>query len=107
MANSQGLAPQYRDVIHEDAIKIGPHVKAPDNAFTLHGQRMPADGSIRGRLAEGQTVEQATTGTEELGASVGVRGERRVAREARLRTGEAGRPTVIAPPNEAPRPAGQ
>ncbi len=30
MANSQGLAPQYRDVIHEDAIKIGPHVKAPD-----------------------------------------------------------------------------
>jgi len=39
MANSQGLAPQYRDVIHEDAIKIGPHVKAPDYAFTLHGQR--------------------------------------------------------------------
>ncbi len=39
MANSQGLAPQYRDVIHEDAIKIGPHVKAPDYAFTIHGQR--------------------------------------------------------------------
>lgn len=39
MANTQGLAPQYRDVIHEDAIKIGPHVKAPDYAFTLHGQR--------------------------------------------------------------------
>lgn len=39
MANSQGLAPQYRDVIHEDAIKIGRHVKAPDYAFTLHGQR--------------------------------------------------------------------
>ena len=39
MANSQGLAPQYRDVIHEDAIKIGLHVKAPDYAFTLHGQR--------------------------------------------------------------------
>ena len=39
MANSQGLAPQYRDVIHEDAIKIGAHVKAPDYAFTLHGQR--------------------------------------------------------------------
>jgi type I restriction-modification system DNA methylase subunit len=39
MDNNQGLAPQYRDVIHEDAIKIGPHVKAPDYAFTLHGQR--------------------------------------------------------------------
>jgi hypothetical protein len=39
MANSQGLAPQYRDVIHEDAIKIGPHVMAQDYAFTLHGQR--------------------------------------------------------------------
>jgi hypothetical protein len=34
-----GVAPQYRDVIHEDAIKIGPHVKAPDYAFTIHGQR--------------------------------------------------------------------
>lgn len=39
MANSRGLAPQYRDVIHEDAIKIGAHVKAPDYAFTIHGQR--------------------------------------------------------------------
>ena len=44
MANARGLAPQYRDVIHEDAIKIGPHVKprttlssnAP--AATLAGQ---------------------------------------------------------------------
>ena len=39
MDNAQGLAPQYRDVIHEDALRIGPHVKAPDYAFTLHGQR--------------------------------------------------------------------
>jgi len=39
IANSQGLAPQYRDVIHEDAIKIGLHAKAPDYAFTFHGQR--------------------------------------------------------------------
>ncbi|MFM2199703.1 MAG: hypothetical protein RLZZ505_3135 [Verrucomicrobiota bacterium] len=39
MDNAQGLAPQYRDVIHEDALRIGPHVKAPDCAFTLHGQR--------------------------------------------------------------------
>lgn len=39
MENKQGLAPQYRDVIHEDALKIGIHTKAPDYAFTLHGQR--------------------------------------------------------------------
>ena len=39
MDNTQGHAPQYRDVIHEDALRIGPHVKAPDCAFTLHGQR--------------------------------------------------------------------
>ncbi|MCX6867897.1 MAG: N-6 DNA methylase, partial [Verrucomicrobia bacterium] len=39
MDNTQGLAPQYRDVIHEDALRIGPHVKAPDCSFTLHGQR--------------------------------------------------------------------
>jgi type I restriction-modification system DNA methylase subunit len=39
MDNTQGHAPQYRDVIHEDALRVGPHVKAPDYAFTLHGQR--------------------------------------------------------------------
>ena len=39
MDNAQGHAPQYRDVIHEDALRVGPHVKAPDYAFTLHGQR--------------------------------------------------------------------
>ncbi len=39
MGNSAGLAPQYRDVIHEDALRVGVHVKAPDYGFTLHGQR--------------------------------------------------------------------
>ncbi len=39
MDNAAGLAPQYRDVIHEDALRVGVHVKAPDYAFTLHGQR--------------------------------------------------------------------
>jgi hypothetical protein len=39
MDNAQGHAPQYRDVIHEDALRVGVHVKAPDCAFTLHGQR--------------------------------------------------------------------
>ncbi|NHN38947.1 N-6 DNA methylase [Pseudomaricurvus alcaniphilus] len=38
MDNSSGLAPQYRDVIHEASIKIGGSTKAPDYAFTIHGQ---------------------------------------------------------------------
>jgi type I restriction-modification system DNA methylase subunit len=38
MDNRAGLAPQYRDVIHEASIKIGGATKAPDYAFTIHGQ---------------------------------------------------------------------
>jgi type I restriction-modification system DNA methylase subunit len=39
MDNEQGLAEAYREVIHEDKIKIGGATKAPDYAFTLYGQR--------------------------------------------------------------------
>lgn len=35
----QGAAPQYRDVIFEDSIKIGGGTKAPDYCFTLAGVR--------------------------------------------------------------------
>jgi type I restriction-modification system DNA methylase subunit len=38
--NKSGAAPQYRDVIHEDSIKIGGGTKAPDYCFTLAGRRM-------------------------------------------------------------------
>ncbi len=38
MDNGAGLAPQYRDVIHESSIKIGKSTKAPDYAFSIHGQ---------------------------------------------------------------------
>jgi hypothetical protein len=38
MDNAEGLAPQYRDVIHEASIKIGGSTKAPDYAFSIHGQ---------------------------------------------------------------------
>jgi type I restriction-modification system DNA methylase subunit len=38
--NKSGAAPIYRDVIHEDAIKMGGGVKAPDYCFTLSGKRM-------------------------------------------------------------------
>lgn len=39
MDNSAGYAEAYRDVIHEDAIKIGNSVKAPDYSFRIGGQR--------------------------------------------------------------------
>jgi len=38
MDNTAGVAPQYRDVIHEASIRIGGFTKAPDYAFTIHGQ---------------------------------------------------------------------
>lgn len=39
MDNEQGLAEAYREVIHEDKVKVGSATKAPDYAFTLYGQR--------------------------------------------------------------------
>ena len=37
--NSQGYAEAYRDVVHEDAIKIGGVTKAPDYSFRIGGVR--------------------------------------------------------------------
>jgi len=37
--NEQGYAEAYKDVIHEDAIKIGGATKAPDYAFRIGGAR--------------------------------------------------------------------
>ena len=37
--NTQGYAEAYKDVIHEDAIKIANSVKAPDYSFRVGGQR--------------------------------------------------------------------
>ncbi|MFA6014921.1 MAG: N-6 DNA methylase [Gallionellaceae bacterium] len=39
MDNSLGYAEGYRDVIHEDAIKIGASTRAPDYSFRVGGQR--------------------------------------------------------------------
>jgi len=39
MDNEQGFAEAYREVIHEDKVKVGAATKAPDYAFTLFGQR--------------------------------------------------------------------
>lgn len=38
--NVSGAAPQYRDVIFEDSIKVGGGTKAPDYCFTLAGRKM-------------------------------------------------------------------
>src|SRR3970040_2070992 len=39
VANKAGYAEQYKDVVHEDAIKIGVSSKAPDYSFRVGGQR--------------------------------------------------------------------
>jgi len=38
--NTQGAAPQFRDVIFEDSIKIAGGTRAPDYCFTMAGQKM-------------------------------------------------------------------
>jgi type I restriction-modification system DNA methylase subunit len=40
VTNEGNVAPQYRDVILEDSIKIGNKTKAPDYSFTLSGRRI-------------------------------------------------------------------
>ncbi|CAD6491416.1 MAG: N-6 DNA Methylase [Candidatus Argoarchaeum ethanivorans] len=37
--NKQGHAEQYKDVVHEDAIKVGSSTRAPDYSFRIGGQR--------------------------------------------------------------------
>ncbi len=39
VANKQGYAEAYKDVIHEDAIKVGGVTKAPDYCFRIGGVR--------------------------------------------------------------------
>lgn len=37
--NERGYAEAYKDVVHEDAIKIGGQTKAPDYSFRVGGTR--------------------------------------------------------------------
>lgn len=39
MDNEQGYAEAYKEVVHEDAIRIGGAIKAPDYSFRIGGQR--------------------------------------------------------------------
>src|SRR5690242_2962382 len=38
--NRQGFAEQYKEVVHEDAVKIGAYSKAPDYSFRIGGKRV-------------------------------------------------------------------
>ncbi|BAO30999.1 Eco57I restriction-modification methylase domain-containing protein [Sulfuritalea hydrogenivorans] len=40
MDNAQGYAEAFRDVVHEDAIKVGGSTKAPDYSFRIGGRRI-------------------------------------------------------------------
>jgi hypothetical protein len=40
VANRQGFAEAYKEVIHEDAVKIGSATKAPDYSFRIGGRRI-------------------------------------------------------------------
>src|ERR1019366_10188291 len=39
MDNTQGFAEQYREVVHEDRVKVGGQTKAPDYSFRVGGVR--------------------------------------------------------------------
>ena len=39
VSNTQGYAEQYKEVIHEDTIKVGSSSRAPDYSFRIGGQR--------------------------------------------------------------------
>jgi hypothetical protein len=39
MSNRQGYAEQYKEVVHEDTIKVGRSTRAPDYSFRIGGQR--------------------------------------------------------------------
>ena len=39
VSNKQGYAEQYKDVVHEDVIKVGHSTRAPDYSFRIGGQR--------------------------------------------------------------------
>ena len=40
MDNTEGIAEAYKEVIHEDAIKVGGYTKAPDYCFRVGNKRM-------------------------------------------------------------------
>jgi len=39
VSNKQGFAEQYKEVVHEDVIRVGRSTRAPDYSFRIGGQR--------------------------------------------------------------------
>jgi len=44
IANKKGYAEQYRDVVHEDRVRVAGQTKAPDYSFRVGGQRSDPGG---------------------------------------------------------------
>ncbi|MFC1601675.1 hypothetical protein ACFL34_04940 [Candidatus Sumerlaeota bacterium] len=44
--NRSGYAEQWKEVVHEDALKVGGATKAPDYSFRLGGRRFVGNGKI-------------------------------------------------------------
>src|SRR2546423_12054907 len=59
MDNEQGYAEAYKDVIHEDAIKVGEATKAPDYCFRIGGARKLLFGAKRASVGDTQQVRPA------------------------------------------------
>ncbi len=64
VANKQGYAEAYKDVVHEDAIKVGGAHKAPDYGFRIGGcrgsRRHPSlsDAPREARYAQGRSGQR-------------------------------------------------
>jgi len=59
MDNAAGLAEAYKDVVHEDAIRIGGAVKAPDYCFRIGGTRKFFLEAKKPSVAVGQETSAA------------------------------------------------
>jgi hypothetical protein len=67
MENISGYAEAYKDVIHEDAIKIGGATKAPDYCFRIGGTRKRPDNTRHDRMVE--LVERMLALNEQFAAA--------------------------------------
>lgn len=70
--NRQGYAEPYKDVVHEDAIKIGGVTKAPDYAFRVGGARkffVEAMFKLHKQLAAANTNHEKTAIQRQIDAT--------------------------------------
>jgi len=70
--NEQGYAEAYKDVVHEDAIKIGGATKAPDYAFRIGGVRkffVEAKLKLHKQLAAAETNHEKAALQRQISAT--------------------------------------